>query len=69
MIDQNDIKRLEKIFVTREECNDSTNGISGQLANDPTRFAQLERMYVNIWLTPGICAGIVALLIKVFLGG
>lgn len=70
MIDQNDIERLEKIFVTREECNDSTNRISGKLANDATRFAVLEeRMKVNNWLTTGICAGIVALLIKVFLGG
>lgn len=70
MIDQNDIERLEKIFVTRDECNDSTNVISGKLANDATRFAVIEeRMKVNNWLTTGICAGIVALLIKVFLGG
>lgn len=70
MIDQNDIDRLEKIFVTHEECNDVTNGIGGKLANDSTRFAVLEeRMKVNNWLTTGICAGIVALLIKVFLGG
>ena len=70
MIDQNDIERLEKIFVTREECNDSTNVIYGKLANGATRFAVIEeRMNVNNWLTTGICAGIVALLIKVFLGG
>lgn len=70
MIDQNDIERLEKIFVTREECNDVANGIGGKLANDATRFAVLEeRMKVNNWLTTGICAGIIALLIKVFLGG
>ena len=70
MIDQNDIERLEKIFVTREECNDVTNGIGGKLEKDSTRFAVLEeRMKVNNWLTTSICAGIIALLIKVFLGG
>lgn len=44
MIDQSDIERLEKIFVTREECNDVTNGIGGKLAKDSTRFAVASRL-------------------------
>ena len=41
-----------------------------KLAKDSTRFAVLEyQQKLNNWLTGAICGGIIALLIKVYLGG
>ena len=70
MIDENDIHRLDEIYVRKDECNNIQNAVHKKLANDSTRFAVLEyQQKVNNWLTTAIAGGIVALVIKVFLGG
>ena len=70
MIDENDIHRLDEIYVRKDDCNNIQNDVDKKLANDSTRFAVLEyQQKVNNWLTTAIAGGIVALVIKVFLGG
>ena len=70
MIDENDIHRLDEIYVRKDECNNIQNAVDKKLANDSTPFAVLEyQQKVNNWLTTAIAGGIVALVIKVFLGG
>ena len=70
MIDDNDIHRLDEIYVRKDDCNNIQNTVEKKLSNDSTRFAVLEyQQKVNNWLTTAIAGGIVALVIKVFLGG
>ena len=70
MIDNDDIKRLDNIYVRKDDCNNIQLDVDRKLANDSTRFAVLEyQQKLNNWLTGAICGGIVALLIKVYLGG
>ena len=70
MIDENDIPRLDEIYVRKDDCNSIQNAVDKKLSNDSTRFAVIEyQQKVNNWLTTAIAGGIVALVIKVFLGG
>ena len=70
MIDNGDIKRLDNIYVRKDDCNNIQLDVDRKLANDSTRFAVLEyQQKLNNWLTGAICGGIIALLIKVYLGG
>ena len=70
MIDNDDIKRLDNIYVRKDDCNNIQLDVDRKLANDSTRFAVLEyQQKLNNWLTGAICGGIVAVLIKVYLGG
>ena len=70
MIDENDLHRLDEIYVRKDDCNNIQNTVEKKLSNDSTRFAVLEyQQKVNNWLTTAIAGGIVALVIKVFLGG
>ena len=70
MIDNDDIKRLDSIYVRKDDCNNIQLDVDRKLANDSTRFAVLEyQQTLNNWLTGAICGGIIALLSKVYLGG
>ena len=70
MIDNDDIKRLDRIYVRKDDCNNIQLDVGRKLANDSTRFAVLEyQQKLNNWLTGAICGGIIALRIKVYLGG
>ena len=70
MIDNDDIRRLDNIYVRKDDCNNVQLDVDRKLANDSTRFAVLEyQQKLNNWLTGAICGGIIALLIKVYLGG
>ena len=70
MIDNDDIKRLDNIYVRKDDCNNIQLDVDRKLANDSTRFAVLEyQQKLNNWLTGAICGGIIALLLKVYLGG
>ena len=70
MIDDHDIARLDEIYVRKDDCQGIQSAVENKLANDSTRFAVLEyQQKLNNWLTGAIAGGIVALVIKVFLGG
>ena len=52
------------------ESEVNQSAVEKKLAKDSTRFAVLEyQQKLNNWLTAAICGGIIALLIKVYLGG
>ena len=68
-----DLKELQSHFddryVLQSDCNDTQARITGMLANDDKRSEILiHQQRINNWLTLAIASGIVALVIKVFLG-
>jgi hypothetical protein len=57
-------------YVLREECDTKMSNAENRIADLDKRLAIIEtRLNLNNWLTGLIAAGIVALVIKVFLGG
>ena len=70
MIEDKDIERLEKLFVTRQECNDINTSIDRKMGKTDVRLAVIEQQQkINNWMTMGIVGGIIALLINVYFGG
>ena len=61
---------LDGRYVKRADCDDRHSGISDRLSLDDKRLAVIEyQQKLNNWLTGAICGGIIALLIKVYIGG
>lgn len=70
MLDDKDMERLNEIFVRKDECHDYSKSVSEKFSRDNTRLAVIEQQQkFNNWLSITIAAGVVALVIKVFLGG
>ena len=64
------IDRFDIRYVRRSECEDNRAVLQGGLHDSDKRLAVIEQQQkVNNWLTLLIASGIVALVIKVFLGG
>lgn len=64
------IELCDARYVKKDDCDSTTHDIEKKLANDDKRLAVIElQVKINNWLTTAIAAGIIALLIKVFLGG
>lgn len=69
-IEKEDIERLKEIFVTRQDCDKSMDGITEKLSGDSVRLAVIEQRLTTIsWLLMTVCGGVIATLIKLFLGG
>ena len=73
-ITHEDIQELKIVFddryVMQSDCDATQVQINNKLANDDKRIEILiNRQSINNWLTGAIASGIVALLIKVYLGG
>lgn len=69
-----DIQELKRVFddryVLQSDCDATQQKINNKFANDDKRIELLIRQQtINNWLTGAIASGIIALLIKVFLGG
>ena len=70
MIDENDIGRLKEIFVTRKECQQTTDGIETKLSSDLVRLAVIEnQLKVITWLLYAVAGGVITMLIKLLFGG
>lgn len=81
MITHEDIMELKKVFddryVMQDTCNERQERINKKFANDDKRIDILIRQQelnnkqqkLNNWLTSAIAAGIITLVIKIFLGG
>lgn len=74
MLDDHDIKSLEERFDMRykllKDCNDDMDRAAREHHALDTRLSVIENQQkFNNWLTALIAAGIIALVIKVFLGG
>ena len=70
MIEEKDIERLKEIFVTRKECQQTTDGIETKLSNDRVRLAVIEnQLKVITWLLYAVAGGVITMLIKMLFGG
>lgn len=73
-LDKEDIIELQKIlderYVLQSDCNTKQTEVLNKFANDDKRIELLiNQQKINNWLTLAIAGGIIALVIKVFLGG
>ena len=70
MIEDKDVERLKEIFVTRKECQQTTDGIEAKLSGDLVRLAVIEnQLKIITWLLYAVAGGIVTMLIKMLFGG
>jgi hypothetical protein len=70
VIEEHDINRLKEIFVTRQECQRSTDSFEAKLNKDLVRLAVIETEMKQIkWLTAAVVGGVITMLIKMFFGG
>lgn len=70
MIDEKDLERLKEIFVTRSECQQTTDGIETKLSSDLVRLAVIEnQLKVITWLLYAVAGGVITMLIKMLFGG
>ena len=70
MIEEKDIDRLKEIFVTRQECQKTTDDFDSKLNKDLVRLAVIETKLSQItWILSTVAAGVVTMLIKMFFGG
>ena len=69
MIEEKDIARLKEIFVTRQECQKTTDDFDSKLNKDLVRLAVIETKLSQItWILSTVAAGVVTMLIKMFFG-
>lgn len=70
MIEEKDIDRLKEIFVTRQECQKTTDAFDSKLNKDLVRLAVIETKLSQItWLLTAVGGGVITMLIKMFFGG
>ena len=74
MISHDDITELKRVFderyVRHTTCAEKQEEVNKKFSNDNTRIALLiSQQKINNWLTLAIAGGIVALVVKVYLGG
>ena len=63
-------KDFDSRYVKMEYCENQISKVDKLLNRDNVRLAVIEQQQkINNWLTTAIAGGIVALVIKVFLGG
>lgn len=69
-IESTDIERLKEIFVTRQECQRSTDNFEAKLNKDLVRLAVIETQLGQIkWLLGAVVGGVITMLVKMFFGG
>ena len=69
-LEQKDIDRLKEIFVTRQECQHTTDTFEGKLNKDLVRLAVIETKLSQItWILTAVGGGVITMLVKMFFGG
>ena len=70
MIDEKDLERLKEIFVTRKECQQTTDGIETKMSNELVGLGVIEnQLKVITWLLYAVAGGVITMLIKMLFGG
>lgn len=70
MIEREDIDRLKEIFVTREECSRDMSAVDERVNTITIDLAVIKSQLKTIqWLLTTVGAGVIATLVKLFLGG
>ena len=69
-LEDNYIERLKEIFVTRQECQKSTDNFEAKLNKDLVRLAVIETQLGQIkWILTAVGGGVITMLVKMFFGG
>lgn len=69
MVEEKDIDRLKEIFVTRQECQKTTDAFDSKLNKDLVRLAVIETKLSQItWILTAVGGGVITMLIKMFFG-
>lgn len=64
MIEETDIERLKEIFITRRECDTTTDEINRKLSNDNTELALIKQQLSTIsWVAKTTLASVIGLLV------
>ena len=67
MLDNEDWTRLKEVFITRRECDDTTNEINAKLNKDYAELAVIKsQLKTIIWILSAVGSGIIAILVKMF---
>lgn len=67
-IEDGDIERLKEIFVTRRECNITTDNIDKKLSNDGTELALIKQQLSTIsWVAKTTLAAVLTTLVGLFI--
>ena len=68
MIEEKDIERLKEVFVTRKECNETTDAFTNKLSKDLVRLAVIESQLKTIsWVLYAVAGGVISILLKTIL--
>lgn len=63
-LEKEDIDRLKEIFVTRQECDTTTDDIKTELSNDSTELALIKSKLDTItWLSKAILSAVVVAIV------
>ena len=69
-LEDHDNDRLKEIFVTRQECQRSTDNFETKLNKDLVRLAVIETQLGQIkWILTAVGGGVITMLVKMFFGG
>ena len=69
-LEHHDIERRKEIFVTRQECQKSTDNFESKLNKDLVRLAVIETQLSQIkWILTAVGGGVITMLVKMFFGG
>lgn len=64
-LEDHDIDRLKEIFVTRQECQRSTDNFEAKLNKDLVRLAVIETKLNQImWLLTAVGGAVITMLVK-----
>lgn len=70
MLEKTDVEMLDLRYKLRAECEDEMKRAEKEHHDLDKRLSVIEtQQKINNWLTAAIAGGIIALVIKVFLGG
>lgn len=69
MVDDKDIDRLKEIFVTRQECQETTDGIRQHEADIDTKLAVIEQQNkLQLWILGIEAAAVISWLVAKLIG-
>lgn len=67
-IEDGDIERLKEIFVTRRECDTTTDEINKKLSNDSTELAVIKQQLSTIsWIAKTTLAAVLTTLVSMLI--
>ena len=70
MIEKDELEQLKDMFISHKECDNINERIKEQLANNNIRLSVIENdIKIGKWLLTTVTAGIISIILKLFLGG